>query len=625
MGVLRPVVPLGALLLFFVVAATLYSVVIPLGEGPDEPGHAAYVFFLARDGRLPVQRADGVQSDVQGEGHQPPLAYVLAVPMVVWLPRDERVIDLPGNPRFTWVGGDERNAVAHGSREVGPWHGAVLAWHLARLVSIVLGGMTVCCTYGAVLAFLGAGRRTTALCAAALLAVNPQFLFVSALVTNDAALMMLSAVLLWLVLDDRWGGQARDGVGEGGASFWRAGAIGLVLGLALLTKLSAVLLVPVACVGALWSPGRALRGGFVGGGRFWGSVGRVSIVLGCAFVVAGWWYVRNWSLYGDPLGLRVFQAEFATQPFAVGRLAAWRDALFVLHESSWARFGWMNVSAPVWLMGMYVALEVFSFGGWVVLFLRVFRRPVLLGYWLMRGGWVMLALPVLAFIWLVGFALTAGLVAWQGRLLFLALPAYAFLLALGVQSWGVLGGWWYERVVAFGLVVLAGVALWVPYGVIVPAYSWHTLSEARALGSLGTPTYGRFGVAGERGAELRGWQVVGEGRAGTAVEVGLVWYALGRQNRDWTVFVHVVDSHGQIVAEDNRAPQDGAFPMTQWVAGDWVADRHPLVLPPTLAAGSYEVRIGWYDQQGTQERAGVYDQQGDLVGDFLVVGRLVVQ
>ena len=48
--------------------------------------------------------------------------------------------------------------------------------------------------------------------------------------------------------------------------------------------------------------------------------------------------------------------------------------------------------------------------------------------------WPILLLPLLAFGWVVSFALTAGLVAWQGRLLFPALPALAILLAVGIAN-----------------------------------------------------------------------------------------------------------------------------------------------------------------------------------------------
>ena len=93
---LKQYLPVSLIVLAFVALATLYSVVTPLGEGPDEPGHARYMFFLAREGRLPVQQADPAKSDAPGEGHQPPLAYALAAPLAAWLPREERQFDMPG-------------------------------------------------------------------------------------------------------------------------------------------------------------------------------------------------------------------------------------------------------------------------------------------------------------------------------------------------------------------------------------------------------------------------------------------------------------------------------------------------------------------------------------------------
>src|SRR5262249_51047141 len=116
-------IPIITLVALYLALATLYSVSIPLGEGPDEPGHAAYAFFLARAGRLPVQRYDLRQTDVPGEGHQPPLAYVLAAPLALWLAPEARGVEVIGNPRYTWAGGTEVNAVSHGSREQPPWKG----------------------------------------------------------------------------------------------------------------------------------------------------------------------------------------------------------------------------------------------------------------------------------------------------------------------------------------------------------------------------------------------------------------------------------------------------------------------------------------------------------------------
>src|SRR5215213_1163369 len=242
--------------------------------------------------------------------------------------------------------------------------------------------------------------------------------------------------------------------------------------------------------------------------------------------------------------------------------------------------------------------------------------------------WPVLALPLLAFGWLVSFALTAGLVAWQGRLLFPALPAIAILLAAGIENVKLRMKNDPARRAHFTFYILhfalLALAAWLPFTVIRPAYPLHTLPETVALERLGTQVYGRFGVPGESGAELRGWQLSGSTRPGDTPEVALIWHALGRQNRNWTVFIHLVDAQGQIVAEDNRPPRDDAFPMLQWVAGDWVEDRHPLALPANLAPGEYHIRAGLFFPR-TERRAGVYSKRGTLRGDYLDIGTLTVR
>jgi hypothetical protein len=350
-------------------------------------------------------------------------------------------------------------------------------------------------------------------------------------------------------------------------------------------------------------------------------------------LVSGWWYMRNWRLYGDLFGLAAFQAEFITQPFDATSAAAWVAALAQLHDSFWARFGWMNVSPPGWVIGFFALVELLALVGLVYSAISSRQSAVggmqLTAYCrLLTAYWPLVALPLLAFGWVVSFALTAGLVAWQGRLLFPALPALAIVLAVGIA--GLTEGRRRSAVSriarpAFWLLASAYclLAAWLPLGVIRPAYPLHTLPEAAALERLGTQVYGRFGLAGEPGAELRGWMLSGPTRPGATPELTLLWHALGRQNRNWRVFIHLVDAQEQIVAEDNRPPQDDAFPMLQWVAGDWVEDRHPLALPTNLAPGEYRIRVGLFFPR-TDRRAGVYSKRGTLRGDYLDVGSMIV-
>ncbi len=645
--------PISILVLAFVALAALYSAVVPLGEGPDEPGHAAYVFFVAREGRLPVQRGAPEQRDVPGEGHQPPLAYALAAPLVAWLPLDQRRIDLPGNPRFTWAGGAQLNAVAHGSRELWPWSGAALAWHLARLVSVACGAATVVLTYLTARELADQRPKTkdqtssplvlgpsslAPLLAAALVAFNPQFLFVSALVTNDALLVALSAALLWLAV--RRPAIGSIGLGTRGVGFgepssaqapspqppaplWKvkgqplihAIAIGSVLGLALITKQSAIILAPVAALSVL-ERSIATERSRSGGARWLALSPRhlvtLSVCAGVALLVCGWWYARNLRLYGDLFGLAAFQAEFATQPFDAASPAAWASALGQLHDSFWARFGWMNVRPPAWTIWCFGGVEAAAIAGWLWRLTDdqttigaegaggAQKRSFGLSSFVLGLGlwWPLLALPLLALGWIVSFALTAGLVAWQGRLLFPALPAIAILLAWGLTALGsrrLAVGSPQHRLLATGYWLLATgyclVALWLPFGVIRPAYPFHTLAEQDALARLGTQVYGGFGMAGDPRVELRGWRMEQAPRAGATLDLALTWRAIARLDRDWVVFVHLVDAGGTIVAEDNRQPQAGVFPTAQWAAGDWVESHHLIALPATLAPGAYTLQV----------------------------------
>lgn len=74
--------------------------------------------------------------------------------------------------------------------------------------------------------------------------------------------------------------------------------------------------------------------------------------------------------------------------------------------------------------------------------------------------------------------------------------------------------------------------------------------------------------------------------------VTLYWQALQTMDKDYTVFVHALDADGRLVAQDDSQPRDGGYPTSIWAAGEVVADRHTLTLPPgayTLVAGMYEL------------------------------------
>ncbi|MCU0492483.1 MAG: hypothetical protein MUD01_12885 [Chloroflexaceae bacterium] len=735
--------PITLLLLLFLSLSTLYNVTVPLGEGPDEPGHFAYALFLAREGRFPVQQADPARSDVPGEGHQPPLAYMLLLPAVATLPPTEQRLTLIADPQFVWDGGEGVAAWQRSSREYWPWRGVVLAWHLARGINTLLGALVVLFVYLAMRTWqkemrdwrleITSGqspivnRQSLPLLAAALVALNPQFLFTSALVTNDMLLAALCGTLFWLCVRgaDRRpenGQQRREAetqrrrvqtVGRSNiqnSNFkitnrqspianrqsphvrW-ALIVGLLFGLALLTKQNALLLGPLL----LWGSWR------VAGGN-WRTAAGVTLGWGLlALLVAGWWYGRNWLLYGDIFGLELFQSKFTTQVFEWWNLAAWQGALLQLFSSFWAYFGWLSLRPPPWVHWCYGLLCGAALLGWLVRLRQLIREEregreeghavpfsfavrelderqgrrstqyavrndnTYSQFSILNSQFLPpLLLLAMTLVWVVAFAFTAGLVAWQGRMLFPALPAIALLLAGGLVNLigdrrpeteaeqhrlehdaldpgdsgtghrlpvpGLVPGSGLQSLVLGLLVVLA---LYLPLAVIAPAYVWPTLRPAEALAELGNPTYGRFAQEWEQGLELRGWRLSDTQnqplaadalRPGQAISVTLTWHALEVVPLDWTVFVHLVGADEQIVAEHNGWPAAGRMPTTRWTPGDWLRDSHPLALPAGLPPGSYELRVGLFrPEEADWRRQELWREDGSFGGNYVVLGTLTLR
>ena len=69
---------------------------------------------------------------------------------------------------------------------------------------------------------------------------------------------------------------------------------------------------------------------------------------------------------------------------------------------------------------------------------------------------------------------------------------------------------------------------------------------------------------------------------------------------DYTVFVHVLDQNGQIVAQSDLQPGGGYAPTSGWPIRQPITDRHGVILPPTLAPGEHQIVIGLYGPDGVR-------------------------
>ncbi len=94
---------------------------------------------------------------------------------------------------------------------------------------------------------------------------------------------------------------------------------------------------------------------------------------------------------------------------------------------------------------------------------------------------------------------------------------------------------------------------------------------------------------------------------GYAIQPGSVtfqWACLAPVDRDYTVFVHVLDSGGKVVAQADAEPEH--YPTSLWDAGETVLDRHTLDVPPGAS-----VELGLYDL-ATGQRLSLPDRTDHL-------------
>ncbi len=84
-------------------------------------------------------------------------------------------------------------------------------------------------------------------------------------------------------------------------------------------------------------------------------------------------------------------------------------------------------------------------------------------------------------------------------------------------------------------------------------------------------------------------------RPGSAHPVTLRWYTAATAPTDYTVFLHLRDAGGQLVAQADGPPLDGWYPTSQWAAGEWVTDAHAFPLPAGVPPGDYRLVAGLYD------------------------------
>lgn len=110
-------------------------------------------------------------------------------------------------------------------------------------------------------------------------------------------------------------------------------------------------------------------------------------------------------------------------------------------------------------------------------------------------------------------------------------------------------------------------------------------------------------------------------RAGDTLNLTLYWQSVAKIEKDYTVFVHLVDSEGNIRAQRDAQPRAGAYPTTLWDVGEIVRDEYGFVLGD-LPVGEYRIHIGLYEYPSLM-RLPVRNTDDEAIGDHWLLDEII--
>jgi hypothetical protein len=534
----------------------------------------------------------------------------------------------------------------------------------------------------------------------------------------------LSAAAMWLLAE----------CVIGSVILRRSLALGVLLGLASLAKVSGTVLLPVAGLAliaqAVFIEKRSLTD--------WRSYRHAFIIALVWLAVAGWWFARNVVLYGELTGTTTMVMVAGPRTEAIDPIGEFR----AFRMTFLGIFGQTNVPLPLFVYALWDVFLAASLLG-VLMALRAHRRSLSASRRLVFAAMAAHIVLVIAsaVFW------TTMVPASHGRLLFPALPSIAVILAIGIAQL-VSTARLPSRATAAGLLPFALIAIAAPFISIAPAYVppfiqslpagatpakltltpfaeiigyrmtpgtaspgdtvrvavyMRALQATPADDLLSTQLYGRndsplarFDTytgggllpssgwhAGQRWVDEMDLRIPAEAQApgilrlqfalfnaysgkfaqstdaagnpisplfdgatllpstmparaparvtfgnlvelqgidhgslqaGTPFTVTLHWQTLAPAAQDFTVFVHVLNESGNMVAQNDSPPDAGQFPSTRWAKGVAFTEQRVLNLPPDAPAGVYRLSIGLYDPQ-TGERLPAVDAQGIVQTD----------
>jgi hypothetical protein len=317
-------------LLFFIIIAfliisTLYSFAVPIYEAQDEKAHFEFIRFIAKEARLPDFRNSKDAKAAGVESIQTPFYYIVQGTMLRMLGRSNIDFEFEKNP----LRGKSMPAIYYHNKEGEgfPYQGKYRTFHLLRFTNIVAGILILLIIYKTALLILPAETCLPA-AATGFVALIPQFTYVCAMISNDAFSILFASLALYFTL--RF-------ILSPSASPKLVALMSASIAFGVLSKQMALYLIPVCYVAVL------VKGDFREKAK---NVLAMTIIL---LLLAGWFYARNWLLFGDVLNLKTQMQEFSFLLVERKTLSQFFVVYFPVYfvprfiKSFWGSFGYTTV------------------------------------------------------------------------------------------------------------------------------------------------------------------------------------------------------------------------------------------------------------------------------------------
>lgn len=590
---------LGLAVTAYLLCAALYSSVIPVFEGFDAQAHFAAALYYRSERSLPVLTPELVERSYELVPH-PPLYYTLAAAAgFLWPPEAAAQTAQQSVNAYFDKSLSTRQSI---TLPAVPWQ-ALAPAYAARFVAMLGGLIMLLCTWWTARRLVPS-MPTFALAAALVAALNPQFLFTAATISNDAWAAAMAALAMAAGVEVTVSRRSPR------AWLW----VGAAAGLAGLTKYSTLAVaLPLGILWLLYLQEQGWRTALRAFG--WAASGFA--------LIAGWWFVRNWLLYGELVPFNRMAEVLPTmrrpEPYTWARTF---EHIPWLVASFWGVF--VAVIAPPLYLDATRWLMVIGLLGLLV-------GPIIAGVRALRGQARTPAHPILALQvkilygvllpWLAIVA--AGVLYWtrtveygeQGRLAHIGASAFGILMVYGWQAWFPLhwrrGVHWLS---AGGILALAlGLLPFLQSQFGLPPAAAQPVTPDRPLDATFAGGMKLLGVDLPQGAALE---------PGQPLPLTLYFTTDAPIAKDYTLFLHVADAQDHLLYQFDGVPVEGRHSTRQWLPDQVFADTHTIVVDEIAQDGLATLSLGFYPIADPSARVNVYGDDGQPSGDRLVLAKL---